>query len=268
MSFATIDHAAGLLADLRLKMGGFAVIDDLPQSCRPTSLFEGYDVQRRVRELLARRRPGHQIGWSIGCATPVMQRFLKIPHPCAGTLYENTSYRHHAVLQAERFARFGLTCEIAVQLCADLSVRPQLYSQHSVAPAIGTMMSAMGIIEHRFSDFQGAGVNSLAADDFGSGGCILGEPVQARDIEDLSSLTGTIKVDGATVGNGGYRAVAIMSPLTALAWLADHCIGLGEPLRAGQIIMLGSVVDIIYPRTGQRIEAEFNGLPAASVEVV
>jgi hypothetical protein len=32
--------------------------------------------------------------------------------------------------------------------------------------------------------------------------------------------------------------------------------------------MLGSVVDIIYPRTGQKIEAAFNGLPTASIEVV
>ncbi len=268
MSFASIDHAAGLLADLRLKLGGFAVIDDLPHTCRPQTLFEGYHVQRRVRELLSRRRPGRQVGWLIGCATPVMQRDLKIPHLCAGTHYETTTYRHHALLQAERLARFGLGCEIAIELKEDLPPRRETYSAASVAPAVGAIMTAIGIFEHRFSDFRRISVTSLVADDFFSAGCVLGDPVAVDRVGDLTDLTGGFTVDGRSEGASGYGSDPRITPLTALAWLADHCIGLGEPLYAGQTITLGSVTKIIYPKPGHHIEASLGDLPPASVHVV
>ncbi|MEO1493755.1 MAG: hydratase [Pseudomonadota bacterium] len=267
MSFATIDHAAGLLADLRLKLGGFAVIDELPPQCRPETLFDAYEVQSRVRELLSRRHPGRQIGRTIDCISSVMQGYLKVPHPCAGTLYENTTYRDHAVLQADRYARFGLNCEIGVELSSDLTERRDLYTAETVAPAVGSVMTVIGIVEHRFRDFRQTRLTSLVADDFLSAGCVLGAPVKAQDVADLQTLIGSLTLDGRVTAASSYGAAAPMPVLSALAWLAQHCIGLGEPLQAGQIVTLGSIVKPVYPKPGQRIEAAFDGLPPASIEV-
>ena len=55
----------------------------LPQGCRPPSLEEAYRVQAALNERLGRAL-GAVCGRKIGCTTPVMQRYLRIEHPCAG----------------------------------------------------------------------------------------------------------------------------------------------------------------------------------------
>lgn len=268
MSFATVDHAAGLLADLRMRIGHDGTIDDLPPTCRPETLFEAYEIQTRVRELLSRRRPGKQVGWKIGCTTEVMQEYLQIPHPCAGTLYEHTLHRHHAVLQAEDYMTLGLECEIAVELSRDLPKRPTLYTREAVARAISGVMASIEIVEHRFRDFRTAATNSLVADDFFSAGCVVGEAVSLDEAGSMAGLSGGFSIDGAAPRSTGSGAEILTHPLTALAWLADHTAALGEMLKAGQIITLGSVVKTIYPQRGQRIEARFDRLPPVSIEVI
>ena len=72
----------------------------LPDACRPGTLLEGYEIQTHVRELLRLRRPGRQVGWKIGATTPVIQEFLRVPYPIAGTLYENSVHLDHATIRA------------------------------------------------------------------------------------------------------------------------------------------------------------------------
>ncbi len=268
MSLANTDHAAGILADLRLKLPGAVPIDELPLSCRPQSLFEAYEIQNRLRELLAFRRPGKQVGWRIGCTTPVMRDYLKIPHPCAGTLYENTVFREHAVLQAENHYRLGVECEIAVQLSHDLPISGGPYRRETVQPAVGAVMATIGIVDQRFTDFRKASTPSLIADDFFAVGCVLGARIPFDEVGSLAALRGGVAIDGKAQEPVGSGIDVLGHPLTALAWLADNCAGLGMPLRAGQIVSLGSMVKTIYPKPGAQIETQFDQLPPASVSIV
>ena len=83
--------AAAILADLRLRANGRTEpLEALPESCRPATLDDAYAVQDVLRALLAKRGLGAPCGWKIGCTTAVMQAYLDIPHPCAGTLYRNS----------------------------------------------------------------------------------------------------------------------------------------------------------------------------------
>lgn len=268
MSLANTEHAAGLLADLRVRVPGVQPIDELPLSCRPQTLFDAYEIQNRLRELLAFRRPGRQIGWKIGCTTPVMQDYLKIPHPCAGSLYENTTYQNHAVLQSEDYFQLGLECEIAIQLSADLPISGGPYRRDTVQHAIGSVMASIEIVDHRFTDFRKVSAPSLIADDFFSAGCVLSQPVPFDELGSLAAIRGGFVVDGKAAEHTGSGVEILGHPLTALAWLADNCAGIGLPLKAGQIVTLGSVVKTIYPTAGMQIETDFDQLPPASVGIV
>jgi 2-keto-4-pentenoate hydratase len=57
-------------------------------------------------------------------------------------------------------------------------------------------------------------------------------------------------------------------PLNSLAWLATHCAARGTPLRAGEIITLGSIVAALRLETPGRVEASFDGLGVVTVDVV
>ena len=267
MSFVASEQAAGMLADLRVRVPGSGVLQELPESCRPTTLMEAYSTQARLRELLGFRSPGKQIGWKIGCTTPVMQDYLKIPHPCAGTLYEKSVYADEATLKATDYFTLGLECEIAVRLAKDLPRQAHPRNRHAVWDAVSEVMASIEIVEHRFADFTKVNTATLVADDFFSAGCVLGAPMAPEDLSDMAQLRGGFSINGDFPEATGSGAEILGHPLTALAWLADHAAGLNSPLQAGQIITLGSVVKTIYPEPGQVIEARIDRLPPATVTI-
>lgn len=268
MSFTGTDTAADVLADLRLRLGGEKPLDDLPEPIRPRNLIDAYAIQARLREKLAARSPGEQSGWKIGCTTPVMQKYLGRPHPCAGTLYSGRLMHRGATLVASDYFTLGLECEIAVRLGQDLPVPDGVYERDDMFPAIDAVMASIEIVEHRFRDFSKAATPSLVADDFFSAGCVLGNPISPRDAGDLATLRGGFAIDGVRPAEIGTGAEILGHPLNALAWLADHVARLGSPLRAGQIVTLGSVVKTIYPEPGQRIAARFTRLPTVGVDII
>ena len=269
MTPEALREAAERLAELR--RGGDApreALEELPESCRPETLAEAYAIQEALRPLLAARGLGQPSGWKIGCTTPVMQEYLSIPHPCAGTLFQATTYAERAELRAADFLQLGLECEIAVRLGADLGGHEGGHDRESVAPAVAEVMASVEIVEHRFRDFTEVSTPSLVADDFFSCGCVLGAPVAPEQVGDLAALSGGFRIDGAAAEQTGEGAAILGHPLTALAWLADHAAERATPLRAGQVVTLGSVVKTIYPEAGRRIEARFEGLPPVAIQVL
>ncbi|MFK7943980.1 MAG: 2-keto-4-pentenoate hydratase [Paracoccaceae bacterium] len=272
MTWAGTEQAAQLLADLRVRNGTNSpdrlAVDDLPEDIRPPDLMAAYEVQARLRAILSSRSPGPQMGWKIGCTTPVMQQYLSIPHPCAGTLYRGSIQRNAGTLVATDYLKLGLECEIAVQLARDLPLQDQIYERAHVESAVWGVMASIEIVEHRFADFKKAATPSLVADDFFSAGCVLGHPIPLDHAGDLAKLQGGFAVGGGHPAQTGTGAEILGHPLVALAWLADQAARLGTPLQAGQVVTLGSVVKTIYPKPGQRIEARFTRLPSVSVDVV
>lgn len=257
--------AAGLLADLRVRAEGAKVLDDLPEPCRPADLDAAYRVQAALRALLAGRGSGPQAGWKIGCTTAVMQEYLNIPHPCAGTLYRATVFEREARVAAADFFTLGLECEITVRLSADLPGTG--HDRTSVAGAVGGVMASIEIVEHRFRDFSAAAVESLVADDFFSWGCVVGDAVTPGMLPDLGTLHGGFSVNGAAPVTTGDGSAILGHPLAALAWLANHAGALGTSLVAGQVVTLGSVVKTVYPGPGETVVAQFDGLPPAVIVV-
>jgi 2-keto-4-pentenoate hydratase len=265
MNHAHRNEAAAQLAGLRLRRAGFNnPIAELPEHCRPQTLNDAYAVQASVAELLAQGPLGRPSGWKIGCTTTVMQDYLNIAHPCAGRLYTNRTYLKRASLQATNFFTLGLECEIAVHLSEDLDVTEQRHTAQSVLRAVDGVCASIEVVEHRFEDFSAASTESLVADDFFSVGCIHGELVEVDSVGDLGALRGGFSFDGRAPEVHGIGSAILGDPMSALAWLARHCNEVGEPLRAGELVTLGSVVKTVYPNPGDTIEARFAGLPPAT----
>lgn len=259
--------AATLLADLRVRANGRNVpLGEIPARCRPDTLDDAYAVQSLLRPLLDQRGLGLACGWKIGCTTAVMQAYLKIAHPCAGTLYRGTLYENHATLRAADYFKLGLECEIAVRMARDFDARTDGSHAEDVAAAVGVVMASVEIIDHRFRDFATVSVPSLVADDFFSAGCVIGEGRSLGEMGDLAALSGGFHVDGAP-GERGDGAAILGHPFNALAWLAEHLAAQGASLKAGDVVTLGSVVKLIYPASGARIEARFDGLPPVTLRI-
>lgn len=260
-----IDEAARFLA--RARLGG-PPTPALPDAiAAPGSIAEGYAVQDALHAVLGSAGFGPRVGHKIGCTTSVMQAYLGIDHPCAGEVFATTVFEGAAELPLARFHRVGVECEIAARLGRDLPARPGGHDRDSVAGAVSALMAGIELVDDRYVDYATLPPPVLIADDFFNAGVVLGAPVAEWRGLDLETIEGAMTINGIEVGRG--RGADILGhPLAALVWLANHRAALGAPLRAGEFVMLGSVVKTVWIEGPAAVGIRFAGLGAASVAFV
>jgi 2-oxo-3-hexenedioate decarboxylase/2-keto-4-pentenoate hydratase len=128
-------------------------------------------------------------------------------------------------------------------------------------------MIAMELVDERYAHFPSLGVPTLVADDFFNAGCILGEPVHDWHELDLANLTGFTRINGREVAQG-KGSLVMGHPLHALAWLANSRSEHGQPgLKAGEFVLLGSVVETQWLKPGDRVDIDIPQLGELSLEV-
>lgn len=235
----------------------------LPDSCRPASPEDAYVLQAALNERLARHL-GPVCGRKIGCTTPVMQRYLGIAHPCAGALYGSRTHREAATVPYDDHWRPGVECEIAVRLKRALPAAAAPFDRAAVAAAVESCMAAIEIVDDRYEDYRALDTPTLIADDFFGAGAVIGASSGAWRGLDLAALGGVMTIDGVEVG-AGTSADVMGHPFEALTWLANHAAANGAPLRAGDVVLTGSIVETRWVEPGSVVRVAIEGLGDAAV---
>ena len=257
-------EAASRLLDQRLSL---TPISNLPPDIRPENEADAYALQRVLNGLLVVAGMGAQVGHKIGCTTPVMQAFLNIPNPCAGVIFSRAVLRGAGSVPGSGFVKLGVECEIAVQLHRDLVPDQGRFTRENVAGAVGSVMAAIEIVDDRYCDYRTLGVPTLIADNFFDSGCVLGKPLENWRQIDLAALAGVTYINGVEVGRG-TGGLVMGHPLEALAWLANSRLRHGlDPLKAGEFVLLGSVVETKWLHAGDRVRMEIEKLGDVSLNV-
>jgi 2-keto-4-pentenoate hydratase len=238
----------------------------LPQQNIPASALDGYRIQSEVHQLLAPEL-GPLIGYKIGCTSDVMQQYLAIPHPCAGGVHASTVHQSGVVLKAASYVRVGVECEIAVRLAKDLVARGAPFTSDSVASSIDCYFPAIEIVDDRYLKWETLGAPTLIADDFFAAGIVLGTPIARAELPDLLAVQGRTLINGTEAGRG-TGADVLGHPHIALAWLANQLASQGTALRAGEIVMTGSLVKTVWLKAGDEATMEFSGLGKVQVTFV
>ena len=263
MNAKTLSAASELLRQ-RLSL---TPIETLADGLSPLSVTDGYVIQKKLNDLLTEAGLGQVAGHKIGCTTPVMQAFVNINHPCAGRIFDKTVMHEHGNVPRHGFVKIGMECEIAVRLAQDLPASSLPYTRESVASSVGEVMAAIELVDDRYRDFHALGVPTLVADDFFNAGCVLGRPVQHWHALDLAELQGRTYINGVEVA-AGRGAMVMGHPLNALAWLANAQAEYGLPgWKAGEFILLGSLVETQWLAAGDRVRIEIDNLGAVSLDV-
>ncbi|HYW62127.1 MAG TPA: fumarylacetoacetate hydrolase family protein [Bradyrhizobium sp.] len=242
---------------------GCMPLQSLPTSIAPHDEAEGYRIQHALHGLLA-PDVGPLVGYKIGCTSAVMQRYLGIPHPCAGGVFAKGMHASGVRLRHADYVRVGVECEIAVRLGRDLAAAGA-FTAESVMDAIEAYHPAIEIVDDRYADWRSIGAPTLIADDFFAAGCVLGEAVPRAVVPDLLDVTGVALINGIETGRG-TGADVLGHPHAALAWLANHLAASGRHLRTGQIVLTGSLVQTVWLNSGDRAVMELSGLGTVAAE--
>jgi 2-keto-4-pentenoate hydratase len=238
-------------------------IDILPAELMPADLDEAYRVRAEFEAIETRRGRGAVAGYKIGLTTPIMQQLCGVDEPCYGAIFATEMHHRRAELAISDYCRLGIETEIAVRLGEDL---PQGGDVEQVGAAVESCMAAIELLEDLRHDYKRLSAAAMVAGNVWNAGIVLGAPVPDWRRVDLAQATARLTINGREIGQG--RGGDVMgNPLNALAWLANKLAAAGTPLRAGMIVMTGSMVPIQFPAPGDHAIVEVDGLGRAELIV-
>lgn len=236
-------------------------IDILPAALMPADLDEAYRVRTAFEAIEQRRGRGAVVGYKIGLTTPIMQKLCGVDEPCYGAIFASEVHHRRARLAVSDYCRLGIETEIAVRLGADL---PQGGDIEQVGRAVESCMAAIELLEDLRHDYKRLTAAAMVAGNVWNAGVVLGEPVTDWRRVDLAAASARLTINGREIGHG--RGGDVMgNPLNALAWLATKLAADGRPLRAGMIVMTGSMVPIQFPAPGDHAVVAVDGLGEAEL---
>ena len=227
----------------------------------PADLDEAYRLRAEFEAIERRRGRGTVAGYKIGLTTPVMQRLCGVDEPCYGAIFASEVHHRRAELATSDYCRLGIETEIAVRLGQDLS---EGGDAGRVAAAVESVMAAIELLEDLRHDYTRLTAAAMVAGNVWNAGVVLGDPVTDWRRLDLAQATARLTINGREIGQG--RGGDVMgNPLNALQWLANKLAASGTPLRAGMIVMTGSMVPIQFPKPGDHAVVEVGGLGSAEL---
>jgi 2-oxopent-4-enoate/cis-2-oxohex-4-enoate hydratase len=151
--------------------------------------------------------------------------------------------------------------EIAFLLKKDL-VGPGV-TVGDVIAATECVMPCFEIVDSRIRDWK-IRIQDTVADNASSGQFVIGrDQVDPRKV-DLVTCGMVVEKNGEIISTGA-GAAALGSPAICVAWLANTLGGFGIPLKAGEVILSGSLVPLEPVKPGDRMSLKIGGIGAASV---
>lgn len=239
----------------------------IPGSCRPRDLDQAYAVQDAF-VALKRERHGAVAGHKIALTTPQMRRMTGLDDSIAGVVLAGQVHRSPAVVRAADFVNLIVEFEIACELAADLPAEGAPYTREGVARAVAALRAAFELADDRNADYARLAEHSveLIADNAWNEGAVLGEPMRDWRNLDLARVRGVASINGKPVGEG--RGGDVMGhPFEALAWVANHLARRGQFLRGGEFVITGSLVTSKFPKPGDSVHFELEGIGSVEMNV-
>lgn len=220
------------------------------------TIDDGYLVQQVVA---ARTSAGRRlVGRKIGLTSPVVQRQMGVDSPDFGLLYADMAFGDSEPVSLATLLQPRVEAEVAFVLGRDLTDNP--VTTADALRAVDFAVAAIEIVDSRIDGWDISIVDTVG-DNASSGAFVLGSaPRSLRDLPDLRECAMRLTCDGEEVASG-TGAACLGHPINALTWLANAVAVRGAPLRAGEIVLSGSLGALVpVQRAGSTYEAVIEGL--------
>jgi 2-keto-4-pentenoate hydratase len=234
---------------------------NLPDDLKPASLAEAYAAQEAYYRL-AEPVYGAVCGAKIATTTKVMQELMGIDHPCGGAIFSHTIHYSPAHVHMADFVNVRIESEIALMLGADLPTAGAAWTRETVAPAVAAAMPAFELIEDRNADYTKTDAASLIVENCWNGGIVIGA-AKSVSLASLVGIAGRLEIGGKVVGEGRAE-----DPCATLSWLANHLAERGRGLKAGMVVITGSVIPTMSIKPGDRAVFTVAGLGEVVMDAV
>ncbi|HYE93550.1 MAG TPA: fumarylacetoacetate hydrolase family protein [Terriglobales bacterium] len=239
-----------------------ATASPAPSEAGPLTLAEAYDVQDQVRQALV--AGGERVvGWKVGFTSRATQQAFATTEPAAAFLLGSGVYASGAEVPAGGF--IGLAVEAEVALVMGRALAGPGVTPPQALLAVEGAVPALELIDFRYAGKPTA-IDAVADGVFAKS-IVLGAPLTDVTHLDLA-LEGLVYELSGAVAATNTAAEVLGSPINSLAWIANHLGARGLGLRAGDVVMTGSVSVLLRPKAGDTVRARFTRLGSVSARFV
>jgi 2-keto-4-pentenoate hydratase len=237
------------------------------------------------------------VGRKIGLTNPAVQAQFGVDRPDFGVLFESMACAPGTPIDGARTLQPKIEAEIAFVLAEDLT--GAMIGPAEVAAATAYVVAALEIVDSRIAGWD-IGIVDTIADNGSSGLFVLGDRRMELGGLDLAECAMTLRrVTGGRGGGGGGPSGAggsggsggsgggpgkpegevgevgevvstgsgasiLGHPLAAVAWLAAAVRDHGRPLRAGEVVLSGSLGPMVNVAPGDAFQADISGVGQVS----
>ncbi|HEB27343.1 MAG TPA: 2-oxopent-4-enoate hydratase [Porticoccus sp.] len=202
------------------------------------------------------------IGKKIGVTSAAVQNMLKVYQPDFGYLTDSMVYSSGADMPiSQHLIAPKAEGEIAFILKKDL-IGPGI-TNADVLRATECVMPCFEVVDSRVEDWK-IKIEDTVADNASCGLFILGNQAISPAKIDLVTAGMVVEKNGVIISTGA-GAAALGSPVNCVAWLANTLGEFGIPLKAGEVILSGSLVPLEPVQAGDFMRVDIGGMGSASV---
>lgn len=224
------------------------------------SIAQAYQIQlAAVRTRLGGGR--RVIGKKIGLTSKAMQDLLGVHEPDYGHLFDDMVALNGQPIAVDKLLQPRCEGEIAFLLERDL--RGPGVTVADVLVATKAVIPALEIVDSRIRDWK-IKIQDTIADNAASARVVLGDKMTPVHDLDLRLVGMVLMKNGYVVATGAGAAV-LGHPAASVAWLANKLHEFDITLKAGEIVLSGSLTTAPPVAAGDYFRADFDRLGSVSV---
>jgi 2-keto-4-pentenoate hydratase len=206
---------------------------------------------------------GDTAGFKLGLTNPAIQQRFGIDHPIRGAIFHATL---RATSGAEIEARFAAVPVLEADMLLRIGmggVEAALNDRAALIHHVDQVIPFIELPDLVYAPDYRPSLGDLLAVNVGARLGVVGKPIAVTPSADFIAALGRINVslhqDGREVSRAPGAAI-LGHPLNALAWIARDLARDGRPLRAGDVVSLGSFSPPQPVVAGQVWAARYEGL--------
>lgn len=204
-----------------------------------TRILRGMEKQLRLRQ--DRLNAGDKsIGWKVGFGTSAAQERLGINAPLIGFLTEKTVLPSGAKVSLEGWVKPAVESEIAIYMGTDLDGNINRETTRAAIASIGPAFELADV------HFPPEDVERILADNIYNRHVILGRADPSRAGCALDGLEARIYRNGDEVARTTDIQALTGDLIDVVSHVAKVLSALGERLRAGELIIAGTIVPHVW----------------------
>jgi 2-keto-4-pentenoate hydratase len=231
---------------------------------------DGRCVQDKLVAIFAQPL-GDVVGFKLGLTNPAIQQRFGIDHPIRGAIFHATL---RATSGAEIEARFAAVPVLEADMLMRIGmggVEAALNDHAALIRHVDQVIPFIELPDLVYAPEHRPSLGDLLAVNVGARLGVVGKPIAVTPSADFIAALGRMSIslhqDGREVSRAPGAAI-LGHPLNALAWIARDLAREGRPLRAGDVVSLGSFSPPQPVVAGQAWAARYEGLGEAQEVLV